>query len=380
MVLRWVALALICNISIFSTIFAGVKPTASQVPLVNHQQSAIKALKIVKNRADLIRWHGQEVELIGRYTAKTWKPDPRLTGIANFQGLYVKSQIELEDGTLVNIFPSWNKQSLRSPDEAEDYEQKVVSAIGVVQVDAKPSANATSSESLINLVKLRLHLQESKLYDPRSVVQVLENQPGILLDSWRFTRQWETNQPEKPLLWGVTREYELEMRNAPTNQSKSTSHKFQLMLGRNLPSPPRPKITPLPNGEQVTFAEGGVPNHVTALRLSYARTGESLKPGANWLPETFKPTLLTIAQNCFDADESEVAVLTTQITQTVERWQTTGGMQHHRQHTPRLGIYIDADVSPQRLSVLLWRIDEPGDRRIYCDLEPRNVKITSGSS
>lgn len=157
MILRWFASFLVLKFFVLLSVFTEIKPSQSQVPQLNNQISPAKKLEIVRNRADLIRLNGQKVELIGRYTVQTWKPDPRFTGIADFQGVYIKARIELEDGTLVSVFASWNKQSLRSPDEVDNYNQRMVAAIGVIQFAAKPYPNSPTSESFINLVQLRLH-------------------------------------------------------------------------------------------------------------------------------------------------------------------------------------------------------------------------------
>ncbi|MBW4646457.1 MAG: hypothetical protein KME23_26275 [Goleter apudmare HA4340-LM2] len=116
-------------------------------------------LEIVKKRVDLIRLNGQRVKLIGRYTSKTWKPNPQSTGIPDFQGLYTKSQIVLEDDTKVSIFPSGNKPSLRPPDEVENYNHQIVEAIGVVQFEAPLAPNSQTRESFIDLEQLRLYLE-----------------------------------------------------------------------------------------------------------------------------------------------------------------------------------------------------------------------------
>ncbi|MGJ5632937.1 hypothetical protein [Nostoc sp. CALU 1950] len=125
---------------------------------VNNPQAPTNKLEIVKKRADLLRLNHQQVKLIGRYTSKTWKPDPQSTGIPGFQGLYTKSQIVLEDDTKVSIFASWNKQSLRSPDEVEKYNNQMVEAIGVVQFEATPFPNSQIRESFINLSQLNLYI------------------------------------------------------------------------------------------------------------------------------------------------------------------------------------------------------------------------------
>ncbi|BAY20195.1 hypothetical protein NIES21_60650 (plasmid) [Anabaenopsis circularis NIES-21] len=152
-----VTVASVLTISIVLNIFAPVKPTTSQVPQLNIEEIPTNKLEIVKKRVDLIRLNGQRVKLIGRYTSKTWKPNPQSTGIADFQGLYTKSQIVLEDDTKVSIFPSGNKQSLRPLDEAESHNHQIVEAIGVVQFEAPLALNSQTRESFINLEQLRLY-------------------------------------------------------------------------------------------------------------------------------------------------------------------------------------------------------------------------------
>jgi hypothetical protein len=110
--LRWLALGLYLSVMISFSIFVPIESTHSQE--ANNQQADKTELGLVKNRADLIRLSGKKVKLVGHYTAKIWKTSPSTTGNPDFRGLYIKSQIVLEDGTEVSIFPSWNKQSLRS--------------------------------------------------------------------------------------------------------------------------------------------------------------------------------------------------------------------------------------------------------------------------
>lgn len=159
MKLRSIALALSLTVSIILAIFVEVKPSTSNVFQLSNQEAQNNTLEIVQKRADLIRLNGQSVKLIGRYTSTTWKPNPQTTGIPGFKGLYTQSQIVLEDGTKVSIFPSWNKQSLRSPDEVEKYNLQIVEAIGVVHFEATPTPNSRTSESFINLTQLNLYLQ-----------------------------------------------------------------------------------------------------------------------------------------------------------------------------------------------------------------------------
>ncbi|BAY06911.1 hypothetical protein NIES2098_00210 [Calothrix sp. NIES-2098] len=161
MKLRSVSLAsgLTISISIILSILAPVKPTNSQIPQLSSEEIPTNKLEIVKKRVDLIRLNGQRVKIIGRYTSKSWQPNPQSTGIPGFKGLYTKSQILLEDNTKVSIFPSWNKQSLRPPDEVENYNHQIVEAIGVVQFQASLAPNSQIHESFINLEQLRLYLE-----------------------------------------------------------------------------------------------------------------------------------------------------------------------------------------------------------------------------
>ncbi|MCF2148861.1 hypothetical protein IQ276_021015 [Desmonostoc muscorum LEGE 12446] len=160
--LRWIAVGLGITISIICSVFTVVNPAQSKVPQLNNGETTGNELEIVKTRADLVRLNGQKVKLIGRYISRSWKPDPKFTGIPGFQGLYIKAHIILEDGVEVNIFPSWNKQSLRSPEEAEEYNHQMVEAVGVVQFEATLTPNSQIRESFINLAQLRPHLQETK--------------------------------------------------------------------------------------------------------------------------------------------------------------------------------------------------------------------------
>ncbi|WP_082127420.1 hypothetical protein [Calothrix sp. 336/3] len=113
----------------------------------------MEELKIVRNREDLMGLSGKKVKLVGYYTSQSYKP--QVTGNPDFQGVYIKSQIVLEDGTVVNIFPSWNKQSLRSPSEAQKYTGKIVQGIGVVEFEATSRMiNSQIRESVIYLEEL----------------------------------------------------------------------------------------------------------------------------------------------------------------------------------------------------------------------------------
>jgi hypothetical protein len=153
MKLRCLVLGLYLPVMISFSILVMVEQTHSQE--VNNPEAATNELGLVKNRVDLIRLNGKKVKIVGKYTSKSHKPSPTQTGIINFQGLYIKSQIVLEDGTVISIFPSWNKQCLRSASEVEKYQGQIVEAIGMVEFEATSSINSKIRESFINLEKLQ---------------------------------------------------------------------------------------------------------------------------------------------------------------------------------------------------------------------------------
>lgn len=133
--------------------FITSQPSDAEISKVNNIEATMSELEIVRNREGLARLNGKKVKLVGYYMSQSSKP--RFPGNPNFKGDYIKSQIVLEDGTIVHIFPSWNKQSLRSPSEAEKYRGKIVEAIGAIQFEITSSINLQIKESFINLEELK---------------------------------------------------------------------------------------------------------------------------------------------------------------------------------------------------------------------------------
>jgi hypothetical protein len=129
------------------------EPSHSKPPKLNNRSTSMNQLEVVKNRADLARLSGKKVKLVGYYTSQS--EQPKVTGNPDFKGVYIKSQIVLEDGTVVHIFPSWNKQSLRSASEVENYQGKIVEATGIIEFAATSSVNSQIRESFINLEELK---------------------------------------------------------------------------------------------------------------------------------------------------------------------------------------------------------------------------------
>ncbi|PZO40599.1 MAG: hypothetical protein DCF19_11965 [Pseudanabaena frigida] len=99
-------------------------------------------LDVVKTKSDLIQFNNRRVQIIGRYVSGT-KPAPAITGDIEFKGNYITAKIVLEDGTEIPIFPTYNKQSLRSPEEAEAYNGKIVKVVGKISSDRLNSEKIT---------------------------------------------------------------------------------------------------------------------------------------------------------------------------------------------------------------------------------------------
>jgi hypothetical protein len=150
---NWITLCLCLPTILSCTILIASEPSNSEIPKVNYREASMEELKIVRNREDLASLNGKKVKLVGYYTSQSSKPT--VTGNPDFQGVYIKSQIVLEDGTVVHIFPSWNKQSLRSPLEAQKYKSKIVQGIGVVEFEVVSIINSQTRESFINLEEFK---------------------------------------------------------------------------------------------------------------------------------------------------------------------------------------------------------------------------------
>ena len=111
---------------------------------------------VVKDRNSLIRLKGQKARLVGYYVSQTKKSDPRTANTFGFTGEYRSSQIVLEDGTIVSVFPVGDKRSSRSAEEVVRYRGKIIEAVGVVDFNSEPKENPAgySSSFFINLEKL----------------------------------------------------------------------------------------------------------------------------------------------------------------------------------------------------------------------------------
>jgi hypothetical protein len=69
------------------------------------------------------------------------RPAPAVTSSIDFKGSYTTANIVLEDGTKLPIFPTYNKQSLRSPEEVKSYDGKIVKVVGKITLDRNQNLN-----------------------------------------------------------------------------------------------------------------------------------------------------------------------------------------------------------------------------------------------
>ena len=84
---------------------------------------------------------------MGYYVSQTTKADPQTANNFGFTGEHRTSQIVLEDGTIVSIFPIGDKQFLRSAEEVSQYQGKIIEAVGVVDFNSETNKNPAGSSS-----------------------------------------------------------------------------------------------------------------------------------------------------------------------------------------------------------------------------------------
>lgn len=102
-------------------------------------------MNVVKDRISLIRLKGQKVRLVGYYVSQTTKADPQTANNVGFTGEHRTSQIVLEDGTIVSVFPIGDKQFLRPAEEVSQYQGKIIEAVGVVDFNSETKKNTAGS-------------------------------------------------------------------------------------------------------------------------------------------------------------------------------------------------------------------------------------------
>lgn len=131
------------------------EPTLNKTSnIVSSNPASIEPIT-VKSRAELLKSNGKRIKLIGYYVSQSWNPGTASNTI-DFKGRYNASQIILEDGEVISIFPSGHKQSLRSADEVNKYKGKLIEAIGVVKPKTKSADRPQAPEFFIDLKELKL--------------------------------------------------------------------------------------------------------------------------------------------------------------------------------------------------------------------------------
>ncbi|GBO51776.1 hypothetical protein APA_2647 [Pseudanabaena sp. lw0831] len=104
-------------------------------------------LDVVKTKSDLAQFDNRRVQVIGRYVSHS-RPAPAITSSLDFKGTYTTANIVLEDGTEIPIYPTYLKQSLRSPEEVKTYDGKIVKVVGQINLDREQKLNPNQQTTL----------------------------------------------------------------------------------------------------------------------------------------------------------------------------------------------------------------------------------------
>jgi hypothetical protein len=155
------SLAKIDNITNLGVICNVPKSRSANSINSNANQIAVDQLAIVKTKADLVKFRGQSVQIIGKYIAESWQPGIN-SNTAGFKGTYTRVNIELADGTLIPLLQPYHKLSLRSPAEVKIYAGKIVKIIGSIQLEPdKPSPQKSPQRIMLTAVE-RISLESEK--------------------------------------------------------------------------------------------------------------------------------------------------------------------------------------------------------------------------
>lgn len=118
-------------------------------PTVNH-------MPLIQDQKTLQKYGSQTVTLQGRYVAQKQIPDITSAGIWNPEQPpipHIRATIVLNDGTSVFLYPPTHKQSLRSPAEADQFDQQTVRVEGTVEVN---TVGSSASRWVIRPVEIQL--------------------------------------------------------------------------------------------------------------------------------------------------------------------------------------------------------------------------------
>jgi len=98
-------------------------------------------------RGSLRSFCGQKVKFVGRYSSTRTIPDVNTAGVwvPGRQPIpHIRAKVVLPDGAEVQLGPPMHKSSLRTPQEAEAYEQKSVEIEGTLQNQSAGPGKAES--------------------------------------------------------------------------------------------------------------------------------------------------------------------------------------------------------------------------------------------
>ncbi|KAI9134264.1 hypothetical protein [Acaryochloris sp. CCMEE 5410] len=117
---------------------------------------AFNHMPLIQDQKTLQQYGGQTVTLQGRYVAQKQIPDITSAGIWNPEQPpipHIRATIVLKDGTSVSLYPPTHKQSLRSPEEADQFDQQTVRVEGTVEAN---TVGSSSSRWVIRPVEIQL--------------------------------------------------------------------------------------------------------------------------------------------------------------------------------------------------------------------------------
>lgn len=116
----------------------------------------VSKMPLIQDQETLQKYGGQTVTLQGRYVAHKHTPDITSAGIWNPEQPpipHIRAKIVLQDGTSVALYPPTHKQSLRSPAEADQFDQQTVMVEGTVE---SYTSGSSSPKWVIRPVEIQL--------------------------------------------------------------------------------------------------------------------------------------------------------------------------------------------------------------------------------
>lgn len=146
------------SLGIFGLTLSGYPLMACELPQksIVGDDPVVNNMPLIQDQKTLQKYGGQTVTLQGRYVAQKQIPDITSAGIWNPEQPpipHIRATIVLNDGTSVSLYPPTHKQSLRSPAEADQFDQQTVRVEGTVEAN---TGGSLSSRWVIRPVEIQL--------------------------------------------------------------------------------------------------------------------------------------------------------------------------------------------------------------------------------